>query len=104
MKPLMVVMGVRSSWAMLPMNCPRELSMVCSRAAMLLKVVAKSASSTQPSTGARAVKSPLPRRRAASLMSSIGPVMRLASTQHRMLHKIRMTAAEMPNIVSISVM
>ena len=25
--------------------------------------------------------------------------MRLASTQHRMLHKIRMTAAEMPNIV-----
>ena len=76
--------------------------MVCRRAAMLLKVVAKSASSTQPSTGARAVKSPLPRRRAASLMSSMGPVMRLASTQHSRLHSNRMTAAEMPNMASIS--
>ncbi len=103
MKPLMVVMGVRSSWAMLPMNCPRELSMVCSRAAMLLKVVAKSASSTQPSTGARAVKSPLPRRRAASLMSSMGPVMRRANTQHSTLHSSRIAAAEMPNMASISV-
>ena len=55
-------------------------------------------------SGARAVKSPLPSRRAASLISSIGPVMRRASTQHRMLHKIRMTAAEMPNIASISLM
>ena len=80
------------------MNCPRELSMVCNRAAMLLKVVAKSASSSQPVTGARAVKSPVPSRRAASLMASMGPVMRRANTMHSAPHTTRISSEDSRNI------
>ena len=105
MKPLMVVMGVRSSWAMLPMNCPRGIVDGLQPRSHVIeggRKISQLHAAVHRRTGRK-----VPAAQAARglpLMSSIGPVMRLASTQHRMLHKIRMTAAEMPNIVSISVM
>ena len=101
-KPLMLVIGVRSSWAMLPMNWPRALSMVCSRAAMLLKVVANSASSSQPFTGARAVKSPLPSWRAAALICSMGAVILRVSSIDTIMASSRMQMAEMQITLRLS--
>ena len=77
MKPLMLVMGVRSSWAMLPMKLARLESMVSRLRAMLLKVTASWATSSSPSTGTRTLKSPLPNLRAASLMRRRGVVSRV---------------------------
>ena len=76
--------------------------MVCSRAAMLLKVTAKSASSLHPVTGARAVKSPLPSLRAASLMASMGPVNRRANTMDSTLATSSASAADNRNILIMS--
>ena len=85
MKPLMLVMGVRSSWAMLPMKLAREESMVSRLRAMLLKVTASWATSSLPSTGTRTLKSPLPNLRAASLMRRSGVVSRLVTKMARRL-------------------
>ena len=68
--------------------------MVCSRAAMLLKVVANPASSSQPSTGARAVKSPPPSWRAAALICSIGAVILRVSSSETISASSRMHSAD----------
>ena len=71
----MVVMGVRSSWAMLPMNWPRELSLDWMFSAIWLKVRARSTTSPSPSTpSTRTEKSPPPNRWAASVIFWSGSV------------------------------
>ena len=75
--PLTLVMGVRSSWAMLPMKLLRLVSMASRLRAMVLKVAASWATSSAPSPGTRSEKSPPPNRRAASAMRRSGRVSRV---------------------------
>ena len=95
MKPLMVVIGVRSSWAILPMNWPRELSLDWMFSAIWLKVWARSTTSPSPSTpSTRTERSPPPNRCAASVIFCSGSVSRRIRTLVSTLAQSSMMQAE----------